>query len=274
MDIARAEPPAQGLGPGGGSGGAGGRRAVEVARSEKISMVVARLIANEVSTRDLQPGSPLLTEQEMANQFGVGRPSVREALRLLEAQGLVSIRPGSGGGPTVRRPTGTDLGQTLSLFLQVGHVSFRDVLEASVRSGGLLAIMAADTVADGHGELVSRLMEASGRRPPGSDSDQAFLDHATRFHDVIQLMAGNESISLFHAAVGHVLTVKTSESHRGHWHVSERDEIEDEHRDIALAIRAGNADRARRLNEAHLRRQITYIDRADPGLLDQVVAWA
>jgi GntR family transcriptional repressor for pyruvate dehydrogenase complex len=272
VDIVRGDPSTPA--PSGSiDGGSIGRRTVDAARGEKVSMVVARLIASEVSLRDLQPGSPLLTEQEMASQFGVGRPSVREALRLLEAQGLVSIRAGSGGGPTVRRPTGTDLGQTLSLFLQVLRVSFRDVLEASVRSGGLLAMMAADSVAAGNDELVPRLLETSGRRTGGAGSDQEFLGHATRFHDVIQLMAGNESISLFHAAVGHVLNVKTSESHHGHWHTTEREELEDEHSDIARAIRDGRSDRACRLNEQHLRRQIIYIDEVSPGMLDQVVTW-
>jgi GntR family transcriptional repressor for pyruvate dehydrogenase complex len=65
---------------------------------EEISSKVKTLIFNGT----LKPGDRLPSEQELAKQFGVGRQSVREALRLLELSGFVSIQKGYGGGPVVK----------------------------------------------------------------------------------------------------------------------------------------------------------------------------
>ena len=74
-------------------------------RSTKISQRLARMIAREIAEAQTPPGSTLPSEELMAKQYAVGRASVREALRLLEAQGAVVVRPGKGGGPEY--PAGT-----------------------------------------------------------------------------------------------------------------------------------------------------------------------
>jgi GntR family transcriptional repressor for pyruvate dehydrogenase complex len=65
---------------------------------EEISSKVKALVFEGT----LKPGDRLPSEQELAKQFGVGRQSVREALRLLELSGFVSIQKGYGGGPIVQ----------------------------------------------------------------------------------------------------------------------------------------------------------------------------
>lgn len=250
------------------------RRAVDSARGEKISLVVARMIATSIAERGLAPGSPLATEQQMAADFGVGRPSVREALRLLEAQGLVVIRQGQGGGPVVARPSGAGFGRTLSLFLQVQRVTFRDALEASVQVGALFAGMAAARVAAGDDELVPELVAASKVDLPSSPDDRQFLVSGTDFHTVLTKMSGNATLTLVSGALGYLYATRTSASHKGHWDASERERIRTEHVAIATAVRRGSVNRARELNEQHLRGEIDFIDRVDPGLLDELLDWS
>ena len=72
---------------------------------EEISSKVKTLIFNGT----LKPGDRLPSEQELAKQFGVGRQSVREALRLLELSGFVSIQKGYGGGPVVKDTISTQI---------------------------------------------------------------------------------------------------------------------------------------------------------------------
>ena len=72
---------------------------------EEISSKVKRLIFDGT----LKPGDRLPSEQELAKQFGVGRQSVREALRLLELSGFVSIQKGYGGGPVVKDTISTQI---------------------------------------------------------------------------------------------------------------------------------------------------------------------
>src|SRR4051794_18860504 len=69
------------------------------ARAEsKYADVLAQRLINEIIEGDLRPGAMLPPEKEMLGRFGVGRASLREALRHLELQGVLSIRPGPGGG--------------------------------------------------------------------------------------------------------------------------------------------------------------------------------
>src|SRR5581483_7525231 len=72
-------------------------------RNAKTSEVVALDIVRDIVARNLKPGDKLPLESELLRQYRVSRSSLREALRLLEVQGLITIRPGPGGGTVVGR---------------------------------------------------------------------------------------------------------------------------------------------------------------------------
>jgi GntR family transcriptional repressor for pyruvate dehydrogenase complex len=69
-------------------------------RSRKLAEIVAHELVAEIAKQGLTPGRVLPPEADMVRSFGVGRATIREALRLLEVQGLIAMRPGPGGGPT------------------------------------------------------------------------------------------------------------------------------------------------------------------------------
>jgi len=75
-------------------------------------------------------GDPLPTERELADQAGIGRSSVREALRTLEAEGLISTRPGRGGGAVVRRPDMSSMAHSIDVFVRGRNVRYETVLQA------------------------------------------------------------------------------------------------------------------------------------------------
>ena len=62
-----------------------------VSRPLKTSEVVARDVVRDIIAGHLQPGDSLMSEAAMLERFGVSRESLREGLRLLEVQGLISI---------------------------------------------------------------------------------------------------------------------------------------------------------------------------------------
>ena len=64
----------------------------------KASDVLAAHLRETILRGDLVEGSPLPTERELGERSGLSRPSVREALRILESEGLIQTRPGRGGG--------------------------------------------------------------------------------------------------------------------------------------------------------------------------------
>jgi GntR family transcriptional regulator, transcriptional repressor for pyruvate dehydrogenase complex len=80
-------------------------------RSLKTSESVARDIVDDIVVRRLREGDNLPPETAMLQQYGVSRETLREGLRLLEAQGLISIRRGPGGGPIVAAIDPANLGR-------------------------------------------------------------------------------------------------------------------------------------------------------------------
>jgi DNA-binding GntR family transcriptional regulator len=78
---------------------------------EEVCSEIKKLIIKGI----LRPGNKLPSESELARQFGVGRQTIREGLRLLELSGFITIQKGSAGGPIFDKVISLPL--TLTLFL-------------------------------------------------------------------------------------------------------------------------------------------------------------
>jgi GntR family transcriptional repressor for pyruvate dehydrogenase complex len=74
-------------------------------RIPKLAEVIAAELRARILSGELQPGESLLSEATLIGQYEVSRPTLREALRLLEAQNLISVRRGSHRGPVVVHPS-------------------------------------------------------------------------------------------------------------------------------------------------------------------------
>jgi DNA-binding FadR family transcriptional regulator len=96
-------------------------------RMPKASERLARHLATSIVEGEIEDGARLPNEGEMLAQLQVGRATLREALRLLEVWGLVVIRTGPGGGPTVRRLTGSELADHRALKHQIQQQTHQDV---------------------------------------------------------------------------------------------------------------------------------------------------
>src|SRR5262245_55654820 len=96
----------------------------------KTSEVVAFAVARDIVEHGLESGDRLPLEAEMVEQYGVSRESLREALRLLEAQGIVSIRRGPGGGPVVGKASSINLARTMTLYFQLAGATYDELLGA------------------------------------------------------------------------------------------------------------------------------------------------
>ena len=92
-----------------------------LARTPKTSENVARAITRDIIRDGRRPGDLLPSEATMLAQYDVSRESLREALRLLEVQGLVAIRRGPGGGPTVCTVDPANLGRVSTLYYPVSY---------------------------------------------------------------------------------------------------------------------------------------------------------
>jgi GntR family transcriptional repressor for pyruvate dehydrogenase complex len=96
-------------------------------KTQKISCYVVEQIRDAILTGRFKPGDRLASERELIDQFQISKASIREALRVLEAMGLVEIRKGVGGGIFVAEVDMQTTVHSVMNFLHFKHVSTRDI---------------------------------------------------------------------------------------------------------------------------------------------------
>jgi GntR family transcriptional repressor for pyruvate dehydrogenase complex len=112
-------------------------------RKEKAAVRLAQEIVKAMYDNGMRPGDKYFSEAEALRRHGVARATLREALRFLEMQGVITVRAGPGGGSVVGQPGWPNLASTLALLLQFDQAPFRCVLEArSVIEPGMAELAA------------------------------------------------------------------------------------------------------------------------------------
>src|SRR3954465_2522912 len=96
----------------------------------RASSAIADQIRAAIITGKLTEGARLAPERELAEQFGVSRVTVRDALRSLEAMGLIEVRVGARGGAFVTAPTGSHVAQAMSDMMLMAVLSPEDIVES------------------------------------------------------------------------------------------------------------------------------------------------
>lgn len=249
---------------GGGRGALAGTRKRAVARKaqwarlrEKPQQIADELRRLIVSGR-LSEGESLGREPDLVERFGVSRPSLREALRILEAEGLISVVRGMLGGVVVHAPDGRMTARTAALVLQARNVSLADVHEAR----SLLEPTAVRVVA----ALRSRRSAAAELRPlidaqiQVIEDPEAFGRANARFHERLVALAGNQTLSIvaemLNEIVARAVTAVSKAGPAGSSVATRRRGIRSQGRLVSL-IEAGKASDA----EAHWRAHMSVVGR-------------
>src|SRR5690348_11968170 len=108
--------------------GPDGARPAQEFRPRRVAELVADELRRQIITGELE--SELPREETLLERFPVSRPSLREAFRILETEGLVQVRRGRVGGAVVRRPTVDGAAYYLGLLLQSNSVNLSDLAGA------------------------------------------------------------------------------------------------------------------------------------------------
>ena len=167
-------------------------------RAMRQSEVVAREIFTEIVNSDLPEGTRLPTEKAMLEQYQVGRSTLREALRILESRGVVSVRSGRDGGPVVRRPRASDLGEALTVLLQFEKVSFTEVFAARQALEPTLAAMAARNIKR---TALKSMRECVDRMSAHVDESAVFHSENLRFHELVASASGSPILEVLERAL-------------------------------------------------------------------------
>lgn len=212
------------------------------------------IIADELRAtivRTGEPGQELPREQELIDRFGVSKPTVREALRILQVEGLVTMRRGINGGAFVAEPSMHALGRAFSVMLRRANVTLADVftarqviepaaarLAAQQRNGAALReiVDREERILAEGGEIVpsevefhDALLEASG---------SVTLAGLGRLLEMIVAKHASDNMALYRGDAENV-NHTNDQAHRAHVLIVE-------------AIEAGDADRAERRAGRHL----------------------
>jgi GntR family transcriptional regulator, transcriptional repressor for pyruvate dehydrogenase complex len=245
---------------------ASGEPALAVRRIQPAYRQAADQLRAQVLRGELAPGERLPNETKLSLMFGVSRSTVREALRLLSSQNLITTSRGVGGGSFIARPAPEHISDYLetSLGLLSGAdgneaLGVHDLLEARA----LLEVPAARLAAQRRTEAqLERLRSCLVEERETVSSPEPRYDQHRHFHELVVEAAGNRLLSIVARPVFTVLQTRflRDEAPRRFW----RDVVQ-AHERILHCIEAGAEDEAAMEMTAHLDRlRGTYerIDRA------------
>ena len=173
-------------------------------RIPKAGEVVASQLRRRILLGELNEGDTLAPENEMMLQFGVSRPTLREAFRLLEAEGLISISRGTRNGATVHWPSVQIAARYMSFILQANRVTLEDVYRTRV----MIEPAALRLVIEGKCEdTVRRLREANRDIERCIDNDRVHGAMVANFHRLIVELAGIATLTYLMDLVHSVLEI-------------------------------------------------------------------
>lgn len=153
-------------------------------------------LESRIVSQDLATGSRLPSERQLAQQYGLGRPIVREVLRRLEERGLIVVQAGRGSFVAEVEPTGGLA--SVEQFVRRGEVTARDL----VRARRMLESEAAALAAEHHTAADAERMQVALDQLDASSGDVALeADLDLAFHETIVLASGNVVLQIMFGSI-------------------------------------------------------------------------
>jgi GntR family transcriptional regulator, transcriptional repressor for pyruvate dehydrogenase complex len=214
--------------------------------SGSVAQTLATHLQSAIVRGDVAVGSSLPSERELMAQYRVSRTTVREALRVLGARGLIEVRRGRKGGSFISSGMSKSFVQSLDLFIQGHGIRFIDLVCAREAIEPAAAAQAALSRTEGQ-------LEALGLRCADCertfDDIEQFVEANLQWHLAVATASNNPLFLAFLTSLWTALHVATD---RTEFDVKTRKAVVGVHWQIFDAIRAGDPDAARRRMARHL----------------------
>jgi GntR family transcriptional repressor for pyruvate dehydrogenase complex len=229
-------------------------------RVEKRYEALATVLREQILSGEIASGDLLPNEFELAERSGLSRGSVREALRVLEAQGLVSTKVGRGQGRRAERPSAELVRNSLEFFIRGHQVRFSMLMETMETLEPSLAALAALH----HTEQDVALFQAHIKTLSATTGAKRFLAANMRWHQVIAHASHNHILIALYDAVSpglldpHVAGFASADVRQAVIHAANR---------IQEAIVARDVDTARRRMELHVKAYRTQVEPVAPKVV-------
>jgi DNA-binding FadR family transcriptional regulator len=245
----------------------GRRPSVTGSRPPKAAMLVAQRIVRDIVRGGMQPGDLLPAERIMLEDYQTARGTLREALRLLEFQGVIALKPGPGGGPILLNPAASHLAGTLQLLMQLNHAPYRVIVEVRSALEPMISRLAAERISD---DALAELSSTVEQMRDNLDDRDSFLESNKRFHDVIAWSSGNVLFAyIMDSLLGILDGTVSGIDYPHHRRVAILKAHEEVHAAIAQREPAASEERMRE----HIEEYGRYAQRKFPQVLDQVITW-
>jgi DNA-binding FadR family transcriptional regulator len=213
----------------------------------KASEVLAKELRERILRGDYPEGTALPPERELGTQTGMSRTTVREAVRILEGQGLVSVRSGRAGGTFVRRPGRDSIANSVNLLIRGGRIRIPALLETREAIEPACAQLAARYRTDAD---LARIEQAHEAMSADTGTIAEFLRANVDWHVAVALASHNQLLTGFITALSN--TIYTSTDNRSFLTREVRRATVHSHTVITAAIRDQDPDAARRRMARHV----------------------
>jgi len=214
-----------------------------ISDTDKITEIISAL-RNYIVTGNLAPGTEIPAERALAEQLGVSRFSLREALRVAQAQGLIEITRGR--RPRVAKPTTAAASEVIGLTLERMGQTFLQLVEARQSLECQIARLAAARATDAQ---IARMKETIDRMVKSQDDLAACAELDVEFHGVLLEASGNIIFKIMLEPLAELLR----ESRRETMQRKGVQRAIDGHQGILAAIMEKDPDKAGQAMSVHLR---------------------
>jgi DNA-binding FadR family transcriptional regulator len=241
-------------------------------RVPKTAELVAGHLRRQIVRGEIKPGDALPPESGLMEQFGISRPTLREAFRVLESESLITVRRGAHGGARVSAPDSDVAARFAGLILEYRGATLGDVYRAAalIEPPCARQLAAKHTAAD-----IKRLRDAVAVEKAALEDPLALVEAQDAFHAVLVEITGNQTMILlcgmlrnivdranasYTAAATDTDTQKAQalKGHRAHVRL------------VGL-IEAGKADEAEKLWQRHLSSADDVVNSAGPKTVLELI---
>ncbi len=226
----------------------------------KAAELVANQIRGAIARGELVAEQRLAPQPDLADQFDVSAPTMREALRILETEGLVRVQRGVKGGTIVQHPSLEAMSRQLGMYLQMSGATIADAYRARIVLEPGAVRLLADNIEP---EIIDELESVVDTLEATIDDPGEFAKHGARFHLLLLERSGATSL----AALGQLITEivqRPIDTVVGRMSEKARRERGAAgvvvQRKLLKLLRGGDSARAARFWQRHVETQLAYLE--------------
>lgn len=228
-------------------------------RTPKMSGLIGDDLRRQIIRGELRDGDALPSEAELMARYGVSRPTLREALRILESESLLSVSRGARGGMHVVAPSERMVARYVAWFLEFQQVPMIDVHEAMMA----IELPAVEQLAKTGTQADFDALRAQLDIERATEAEWlSAISAGTDFHRLLVDRAGNRTLATMHRTIEEIVLASGAEIGRASGQQDlrhETDSFHAVHRKVLDLITAHQAEEASMLWRRHLRAKIKVL---------------